>query len=38
VNPGEKYSILDSQNGWYEINFDGTNTGWVSGQYATKVE
>lgn len=38
VNPGEKYSILDSQNGWYEINFDGTNTGWVSGQYAQKVE
>lgn len=38
VNPGEKYTILDSQNGWYEIRYDSTNTGWVSGQYADKTE
>jgi hypothetical protein len=38
VNPGEKYSILDSQSGWYEIKYDGKNTGWVSGQYTDKVE
>jgi hypothetical protein len=38
VNPGEKYSIVDSQSGWYEIKYDGTNTGWVSGQYTEKVE
>lgn len=38
VNPGQKFSIVDSQNGWYQILFDGTNKGWVSGQYATKVE
>lgn len=38
VNPGEKFTIVDSQNGWYEITFDGKNTGWVSGQYAQKVE
>lgn len=38
VNPGEKYTILDTQNGWYQIRYDGTNDGWVSGQYATKVE
>ncbi len=38
VNPGEKYSILESQNGWYQIKYDGTNTGWISGQYAEKVE
>lgn len=38
VNPGEKYTIVDSQNGWYEIKYDGTNTGWVSGQYTQKVE
>lgn len=38
VNPGDKFSIVDSQNGWYEITYDGTNTGWVSGQYAEKVE
>lgn len=38
VNPGEKYTIVDTQNGWYEIKYDGTNTGWVSGQYTQKVE
>jgi hypothetical protein len=38
VNPGEKYSIVDSRVGWYEIKYDGTNTGWVSGQYSEKVE
>lgn len=38
VNPGEKYTILDTQSGWYKISYDGTNSGWVSGQYATKVE
>jgi hypothetical protein len=38
VNPGEKYTITDSQNGWYEISYDGVNSGWVSGQYAEKVE
>jgi len=38
VNPGERYSIVSSENGWYEIKYDGTNTGWVSGQYTQKVE
>jgi hypothetical protein len=38
IKPGEKYSLLDTQNGWYQIKYDGTNTGWISGQYATKVE
>lgn len=38
VNPGEKFSLLDTKSGWYQIKFDGTNSGWVSGQYAEKVE
>ncbi len=38
VKPGEKFTILDTQNGWYEIRYDGTNTGWVSGQYVAKTE
>jgi hypothetical protein len=38
VKPGDKFKILDTQNGWYNINYEGTNSGWVSGQYATKVE
>lgn len=38
VNPGEKYHIFSEQNSWYQISYDGTNKGWVSGQYADKVE
>ncbi len=43
VKPGEKYSIVDTQkdtkgNTWYQITYDGKNTGWISGQYAEKTE
>lgn len=38
VNPGDKFHIEDSQNGWYEIKYDGTNLGWISGTYADKTE
>lgn len=38
VNPGEKYHLEDEKSGWYEIKYDGKNTGWISGQYATKTE
>lgn len=38
VNPGEKYTYTDEQNGWYEIKYQGETTGWISGQYAQAVE
>ena len=43
VKPGEKYSIVDTEkdtkgNTWYQITYDGKNTGWISGQYAEKTE
>jgi hypothetical protein len=38
VNPGDKFHIEDSQNGWYQIKYSGTNTGWVSGTYVDKIE
>ena len=38
VNPGEKYTYFEEEGGWYQIKYDGTNAGWISGQYATKVE
>lgn len=38
VNPGEKYHLFDEQSSWYQIAFDGTNKGWISGQYAEKVQ
>lgn len=38
VNPGEKYHMFNSQAGWYQISYDGTNKGWISSQYADKIE
>lgn len=38
VNPGEKYHLFDEQTGWYQISYDDKNKGWISGQYADKVE
>ena len=38
VNPGEKYHIYDETSGWYQIIYSGTSKGWISGQYAEKVE
>ncbi len=38
VNPGQKFHLFDEKNGWYQIAFDGTTKGWISGQYATKTE
>jgi uncharacterized protein YgiM (DUF1202 family) len=38
VNPGEKFGLKETKNGWYQILFDGKNLGWVSGQYVDKVE
>ncbi len=37
VNPGEKYHVYDEQSGWYQISYDSTNKGWISGTYATKT-
>lgn len=38
VNPGDQYHVVDEESGWYQIEYDGENVGWVSGQYATKTE
>ncbi|MBI5614285.1 PEGA domain-containing protein [Candidatus Gottesmanbacteria bacterium] len=38
VKPGDKFSILSSKTGWYQITFEEGKKGWVSGQYAEKVE
>lgn len=38
VKPGEKYSILDTKNGWFQISVNESLSGWISGQYGTKVE
>lgn len=36
VLPGEKYDLLDEQNGWYKIKIKDGTVGWVSSQYAQK--
>lgn len=38
VNPGEFYSLLDEDNGWYQIEYEDGKEGWISGQYAEKFE
>jgi len=43
VKPGEKYAFDKTASDsagtiWYEIKIDAANSGWVSGQYITKVE
>jgi len=38
VKPGEKYHMFSEKSSWYQISYDGTNKGWVSGQYADKTE
>lgn len=40
VQPGQKFTYFDVfENGaWFKIKYDGTNSGWVSGQYVEKVE
>jgi len=37
ILPNEAYYILDEQNGWYQILFDGA-TAYVSGEYVTVSE
>ena len=38
VKPGEKYSILDEKTEWIKIQLEATKSGWISSQYAEKIE
>lgn len=38
VNPGEKFSLLDEESGWYQIRYQDSEEGWISGRYAEKFE
>lgn len=43
VKPGEMFGFTKTATDsagtvWYQIKYDGTNLGWISGQYVTKVE
>lgn len=34
VKNGNRYKILSEQNGWFQIEYEAGQTGWVSSQYA----
>jgi hypothetical protein len=36
VKPGEKFELLDEDDGWYKIEYEKEKEGWISGEYATK--
>ncbi len=38
VTPGKKYPYRGEENGWFKIEYQPGKTGWVSGQYAVKVD
>lgn len=38
VDPGDYYALLDEENGWYKIEYEEGEEGWVSGTYAQKFE
>lgn len=38
VNPGEKYHLFNEKSSWYQIEYEAAKKGWISGQYAEKVE
>lgn len=40
VNPGERFPFLgeDTENNWFKIGYKEGEEGWVTGQYAKKIE
>jgi len=38
VDHGEKFPLLDTQSGWYQIEYASGKEGWISGKYAEKFE
>lgn len=37
VNPGEKYEMIEEENGWIKIKLNDGKIGWISAKYAEKV-
>jgi len=37
VEPGDEYELLDEDNGWYKIEYEQGEEGWISAQYANKT-
>ncbi len=35
VRPGDRYSVIEEQEGWYKIEYKEGSEGWISSEYAT---
>ncbi|MGI6064901.1 MAG: N-acetylmuramoyl-L-alanine amidase [Bacillota bacterium] len=38
VNLGERYLVMEEENGWLKINFTGESAGWVSDRYVGRLQ
>lgn len=38
VDPGDQFAVLDEQTGWYKIEYNKNEEGWISSQYTREVE
>lgn len=38
VNPKDTFTLLDEKDGWYKIEYEKGEEGWISGQYAEKKQ
>ena len=38
VKPKDKFELLEEENGWYKIEYEQGKEGWISSQYAEKIE
>lgn len=36
VRPGSTYEVIDEDNGWFQVQIDGSTSGWVSSQFARR--
>ena len=37
VHNGYQFTILQEQNGWYQVSFGADRIGWISGLYVTLI-
>ncbi len=38
VKPGEKYTVLEEKSGWYRIEYKEGSEGWISAEYAERID
>jgi len=38
VDPGKNFSLLGEEGGWYQIEYEEGEKGWISGKYAEKFD